>query len=51
MASSVEKPNMIVASPNNATATSILTPTLCFNGRTEKNAAVSVAPTAGAARK
>ena len=46
-----EKPKMIVAPPKTATAMSIFTPTLCFNGRAEKKAAVSVAPTAGAARR
>ncbi len=42
---------MIVAIPNNATALSIFKPTLCLSGRAEKNAAVRVAPTAGAARR
>ena len=41
---------MAVAAPNTTTATSIFTPTSVFSGRNEKKMAVSVAPTAGAAR-
>ena len=41
----------MVAPPKMPTATSILVPTPCLSGRTEKKAAVSVAPSAGAARR
>ena len=46
-----DRPKTIVAAPNTPTAASILTPTSCFSGRKEKKIAVSVAPTAGAARR
>ena len=46
----VDRPKVAVAPPNMTTAASIFTPTFVLSGRKEKKMAVSVAPTAGAAR-